>query len=302
MTDTSLAAALDDALGALPSPAPKPTPPRTLPATVPVALPPEGGLLEVLLSELHPDPDNPRESLGDVDELARSIREQGLIQPIIARREDETGRLVIVAGHRRYAALRRLGRTRAEVIIRKAMAPDDVLAKMLVENGHRADLDPIEEARALQRLKTLGGLSDVALAKTIGRSQPTVSGRLALLALPVEEQEAVRNRQLKVGAAVRTARIASGRVRQQGVGRAWHLGPDHGLSRQAAARCRRLAHKTGRSVGGVACGECWESVIRADERQHLQTASARQSQCALCGSDAAYAQLTVPTPPSEVTA
>lgn len=294
MTDTALAAALDDALGT--PTAPKQAPSRTPAPTVPVAVPPEGGLFEVLLTEIDPDPDNPRENLGDVDELARSIREQGLIQPIIVRRADN-GRLVIVAGHRRYAALQRLGRTRAEVIVRKAMAPDDVLAKMLVENGQRAGLDPIEEARALQRLKAMGDLSDVALAKMIGRSQPMVSGRLALLALPVEEQEAVRARQLKVGAAVRTARIASGRVRKTGVSKAWHLGPDHSLSRNAAARCRRLAHKTGRSVGGIACGECWESVIRADERQHLHQTSAHQSRCVVCGSDAAYSELTTPTAP-----
>jgi ParB family chromosome partitioning protein len=294
-TDHALAAALDDVLGAAPTP--KPAPPRVAPAAAPMAVPPEGGLFEVLLNEIHPDPDNPREDLGDIDDLARSIREQGLIQPMIVRRADDD-RLVIVAGHRRYAALRRLGRTRGEVIIRKAMAADDVLAKMLVENGQRAGLDPIEEARGLQRLKTLGGLSDLELARKIGRSQPLVSGRLALLALPAEDQEAVRARQLKVGAAVRTARLASGRVRKTGISKAWHLGPDHSLSRNAAARCRRLAHKTGRSVGGIACGECWESVIRADERQHLHATSAQQSRCVVCGSESAFAALTTPTAPN----
>jgi ParB family chromosome partitioning protein len=284
MTLTHVSDALDEILGSRPTPTPRP--PSRLSAG-PAAVPPEGGLIEVRLDAVHPNPQNPRETLPDIDELAQSIREVGLIQPIVVR-HDPDGRLVIVAGHRRYAAVQRLGWLRIEVIVRKHMAPDDELAKMLVENGQRAGLDPIEEARALQRLKTLGGLSDLELAKKVGRSQVTVSGRLTLLSLSVEEQEAIRSGYLKVGAAVRVARLNSGRVRKTGIGRAWHLGPDHDLAKQAAARCRRLKHKTGRSVGGMACGECWESVIRADERQHLHEVSATQGQCAVCGDTCAF--------------
>lgn len=275
---TGLDAALDAVAGPAPSAAPKPAPPR---APAPPA--PSGtGLFRVRVEDLHPNPDNPRERLTDIAALADSIREQGLIQPIVARRAAD-GTLYIVAGHRRFEAIKRLGWFYVEVVIRKDMAPDEVLAKALVENGQRAGLDPIEEARALLRLKMVGNLSDQELARKVGRSQPTVSARLALLALPIEEQEALRAGQTTISAAVTIARIASGRVRAKGVSRAWHLGPEHALALFARARCRRLGHKTGRIIGGMACGLCWESVIRADERQHLQTAAAASGQCPICG-------------------
>jgi ParB family chromosome partitioning protein len=280
MSNTS---ALEAAVAAAHGPAPKPAPrPATVAATVPVSLPAEGQLVEVLLELVEPDPGNPRESMGDLTELMESMAEHGLIQPLIVRRTGDE-QLMIVAGHRRHEAAKRLGWRRIEVVVRRDMPPDDVLAKMLVENGQRAGLDPIEEARALLRLKKMGGLSDLEVGGKVGLSQITVSGRIALLSLPVEEQEAIRAKRLGVVAGVRMARIAAGTVRKTGIGRAWHLGPDHALSRLAAARCRRLAHKAGRMVGGMACGECWESVIRADERQHLAGVSASSGSCPVCG-------------------
>ncbi len=278
--------ALEAAVTAAHGPAPKPAPrPSTVAGTVPVALPAEGQLVEVLLDLVSPDPDNPRESLGDLTELQESMAEHGLIQPLIVRKAGDE-QLVIVAGHRRHEAARRLGWRRIEVIVRRDMPPDDVLAKMLVENGQRAGLDPIEEARALLRLKKMGGLSDAEVGGRVGLSQITVSGRIALLSLPVEEQEAIRAKRLGVVAGVRMARIAAGTVRKTGTGRAWHLSPDHSLAKLAAARCRRLAHKAGRLVGGLACGECWESVIRADERQHLAGINAASGACPICGTTA----------------
>lgn len=276
-----MSSALEAAVAAAHGPAPKPVP-RLPSGAVPVSLPAEGQLVEVLLDLVEPDPENPRESLGDLTELMESIAEHGLIQPLIVRKTDG-GRLVIVAGHRRHEAARRLGWRRVEVVVRRDMAPDDVLAKMLVENGQRSGLDPIEEARALLRLKKMGGLSDAEVGGKVGLSQITVSGRLALLKLPIEEQEAIRAKRLGVGAGVRMARIAAGTVRPTGIGRAWHLGPDHALAPRASARCRRLEHRTGRKVGGMACGECWESVIRADERQHLNERHATTGLCPICG-------------------
>lgn len=277
--EARLAAAVDAAHGPTPAPRPTPRPPA---GAVPVATPAEGQLVEVLVDQVHPDEDNPREDVGDLTDLMASMAEHGLIQPLIVRRTDDG--LVIVAGHRRHEAARRLGWRRVEVIVRRDMAPDDVLAKMLVENGQRSGLDPIEEARGLLRLKTLSGLSDQEVAGKVGLSQLTVSNRLALLVLPLEEQEAIRAGRLGVVAGARMGRIASGRVRKTGVGRAWHLGPDNALAGNAAARCRRLGHKSGRKVGGMACGECWESVIRADERQHLVETHARTGTCPVCGS------------------
>lgn len=237
---------------------PAPAPPRR----------PAGQLQEVRTSSLHPDPDNPRADVGDVSELADSIEQVGLIQPIIARRDGD----------------QLLGWSTVPVVIRPPMRSDDVLAQMLVENSHRVDLDPIEEARALKVLADrLGTTTQAQLASKIGRTQVHVSGRLALLDLPVEEQELVRAGQMNLGDGIRRGRETSGKVRATSTGSP-HLGIDHDLSSRARARCQRLKHKrAGRnSVGGVACGQCWESVIRADERQHLHDHAAKTGECPLC--------------------
>ncbi|MDN4174754.1 ParB/RepB/Spo0J family partition protein [Nocardioides sp. SOB77] len=247
-------------------------------------LPAEGRLATVRVGDVHPDPDNPRDRLEGIEELAESITGVGLLQPIVVRRH--AGRLVILAGHRRHAALKLLGWSEVPVIIKPDMAPDHVLAAMLVENGQRAGLDPIEEARALKRLETDHGTrTHTQLASLIGRTQVHVSGRLALLDLPPADQDAIRAGELNLGDGIRRGRLAAGKVRKPGSTGSPHLGVEHDLASKVRARCRRLNHKSrGRnSVGGVGCGECWESVIRADERQALHQHSARTSRCALCG-------------------
>lgn len=281
-TTNSLDDVLDDVLGP-PSapPTPRPAPPRHQPdsaAGAPV-------LVDVPIGNLHPDPDNPRDDVGDVTELANSMATAGLIQPVIARRDTTSGRLVLVAGHRRLAAAQLLGWEKIPAVVRRDMRPDRVLAAMLIENGQRADLDPIEEARALRKLAGDNDTrSHAELAAMIGRTQVHVSGRLALLALPIEEQEQLRAKQMTLADAVRRGRLAGGNVRALNSTGHPHLGTEHDLATKARARCQRLKHKKGgrNSVGGVACGECWESVIRADERQHLHDTSNRRGRCVLC--------------------
>lgn len=264
---------------AVPAAAPTPRPPASAVEVVPI-----GGLVEVAVRDLDVDPENLRADLGDIHGLAMSIRTVGLLQPIVARRT-AGGRLVIVAGHRRHAAVQLLGWDKVQVLVRRPMAPDEVLAAMLIENGQRAGLDPIEEARALNRLRIAGNLTSSEVAKRVGLAQSTVDGRLTLLELPIEEQEALRAGELTITNAVRQARVASGRVRRPGYTGHPHLGLDHDLARLAKARCARLQHRQhGRnSVGGVACGACWESVIRADERRHLATSVASGARCPTCG-------------------
>ncbi len=271
---SSLDAVLDEVAPA----APPPTPAAAMAQAKPQ-------LVDVLVANLHPDPNNPREDVGDVTELAKSMAAAGLLQPIIARRDTETGRLVVVAGHRRLAAAQMLKWSRVPTIVRRDMAPDRVLAAMLIENGQRAGLDPIEEARALARLRGDHGMTSHAdLALFIGRTQVHVSGRLALLALTPDEQEQVRTGQMNLGDGIRRGRLSSGRVREPGTTGHPHLSIDNELATRVKARCRRLKHKAGgrNSVGGVGCGECWESVIRADERERLNAESNRRGRCVLC--------------------
>lgn len=230
--------------------------------------------LEVIhVDDLTPDPDNVRDDLGDLGELANSIRDVGILQPIVARR---TGtRLTIVMGHRRHAAARLAGLTHVPVVIRRTdMDPDDVLAAMLVENGQRLNLDPIEEARALARMKANEKLSDEAVADRIAKSQPYVSGRLALLNLTPDQQAAVRAGTLTLTRATRLGRDQGGTTTPgaQGKKSAAHLDARHPLADKAAALCEHNGHhkNTPGRPGGVACGHCWEAVIRADERERIQ--------------------------------
>lgn len=245
-------------------------------------------LLRIPLTQLHADPNNVRENLGNIDELAESITQVGLLQPIVARRHGD--QLIVVAGHRRLAAVHHLGWTTVPVTVRGAMAPDEVLAAMLIENSQRADLDPIEEARGLMRLRTnFGVTTDAELAHRVGRTQVHVSNRLVLLALTPEDQDAVRRGELTIGAATDKARTDSGRRRPGAHGKksGAHLSVHHELATKARNRCATKKHKKGgsASVGGIACGDCWESVIRADERVQLHAQSETRGRCVLCDTE-----------------
>lgn len=262
----------------------------------PAALGEETGYARVPVDQVRPDPNNVREhvhnpstdstsgyTVDDIDQLADSIREVGLLQPIVVRRT-EIGELVVVAGHRRLAAIKRLRWTDVDVIIRSPMKPDHVIAAMLIENGQRRDLNPIEEARGIRRLKATQDLTDAAVARKIGRTQSYVSGRLALLLLSAEEQELVRSGEMGRTAAANLGRLKSGKTRSSSKGHVTvqYFGPTHDLATRAKARCDRLRHR-GKVAGGMACGSCWESVIRAAEREALQDANARADDCVTCG-------------------
>lgn len=254
-------------------------PPVSRPAAAPAAA--GDTLQDVAVGRLRPDPDNPRTDVGDVAELAASLRAVGLLQPIVARRT-AGGDLVVVAGHRRLAAAKAAGWSTVPVIVRAEMRPDDVLAAMLVENSHRKDLDPIEEARGYARLKAQLGTTDAGVAERVGRAASHVGGRLRLLSLPPAEQEALRRGDMTLREATDRAKLSTGYGGQRGMP---HLSTTHALAAAAKARCVRLRHQRGKGqgVGGVACGACWESVIRADERQGLHAHSGRKGECAVCG-------------------
>lgn len=238
------------------------------------------GLVMVGLGDLEPSPENPRSRLHDIDELAQSIYELGMVQPIVAQRIPGADKLRIVAGHRRYAAAQRIRMQEVPVVVRREMLPDEELLIMLVENGQRAGLDPIEEARALQRLKS-GGLTYAEVGRKIGRSSGYVSSRLILLTLSAEEQEDIRAgfytvthavnliRRRRIEEHERTNPTVRPVGRPKGAKTKPHFGETHPLATTARTQCTGLGHGTGRvKVGGVACGPCWESAIRADALNH----------------------------------
>lgn len=258
------------------------------------------GFAAIPLKEIEPSPNNVRAHLEELPSLALSIKETGLIQPLVVQRlEDRTPPLPlyrIVAGHRRFAAIKLLHWESVPCIVRKPMLDDAELLAMLVENGQRADLDPIEEARAINRLKTKLGLTEAEVARRIGRSQDHVANRIMLLSLPIDQQEEVRANVMTLTEARDRARIESGRIRPKATGRApggLHLSARHELSTKARNRCISLGHSrgAGKGVGGIACGECWESVIRADERTRIHAASTTAGRCLICNTEQTFTAL-----------
>jgi len=126
-------------------------------------------------------PDNPRRELGDLGDLTQSIKARGVLQPIIVVPKGAEAYMV-VAGHRRKAAAIEAGLTHVPCIVTH-MTDEERLEAMLIENCQRSDLSPVEEARAFAKLGELGR-SQRELAARLGKSQPHICKRLALLSLP----------------------------------------------------------------------------------------------------------------------
>jgi ParB family chromosome partitioning protein len=160
-----------------------------------------GGLAfaEVPLSAVAPNPRQPR-GVFDEDELeglATSIRDIGLLQPLVVRRVGED-RYELVAGERRLRASRIAGLTTVPAIIRET-DDDDLLKEALVENIHRVQLNPLEEAAAYQQLLEDFGVTQEELARRLGKSRPTISNGIRLLTLPPAVQRKVAAGVLSAG-------------------------------------------------------------------------------------------------------
>ena len=153
-----------------------------------------------------------------------------------------------------------------------------------VIRGEPPDHDIGRPARTLALIVHLDAGGDLEL-RAIALLAPWARGHRALLRLPPDQQEEVRAGVMPVMTAVRESRIAAGVTRKTAKPAAWrHFSTTHHLARNAKARCIRLKHAGNlRVVGGLACGECWEAVIRPDERQQLVDDAYRSGRCATCG-------------------
>ena len=146
---------------------------------------------ELPISSVTPNPRQPRQEFDEdaLDELVASIQEVGLLQPVVVR-EVGPGRYELVMGERRWRASHRAGLTEIPAIVR-ATADDDLLRDALMENLHRQQLNPLEEAAAYQQLLDDFGATHEELARRIGRSRPHISNTLRLLNLPAGVQRRV---------------------------------------------------------------------------------------------------------------
>jgi ParB family transcriptional regulator, chromosome partitioning protein len=158
-----------------------------------------GGLIEVPVEAVSPNPRQPRGGFGEetLEALARSIREVGVLQPIVVRRLD--GGYELVAGERRLKAARLAGLATVPAIIRDTEGATESLREALIENIHRQDLSPLEQAAAFQELQEDLGLSQEALAQRLGHSRPHVANTIRLLQLPAEVQNLLAEGSLQAG-------------------------------------------------------------------------------------------------------
>lgn len=151
------------------------------------------------IEEVYPNPDQPRKRFEEaaLEELAQSIRTLGVIQPLIVRSRPEGG-YYLIAGERRWRAAQRAGLHEVPVVVRD-MAPRDAFERALVENLQRADLNPIEEAEAYQRLVEEFHYTQEQVAERVGKERSTVANSLRLLRLPVGVRSMVEDGSLSMG-------------------------------------------------------------------------------------------------------
>lgn len=148
-------------------------------------------LIEIDPHEIVPNPRQPRVHFDhdDLAELVHSVREFGVLQPVVVRTNDD-GRYELIMGERRTRAAREAGLTAIPAIVRDT-ADEHLLRDALLENLHRSELNPLEEASAYQQLLEDFGITQEELATRIGRSRPQISNTIRLLRLPVPVQQRV---------------------------------------------------------------------------------------------------------------
>jgi len=146
--------------------------------------------LEVSVERITPSPFQPRRAFDEakIAELAASIRNQGIIQPLVVRSKDDGFELI--AGERRWRAAMKAGLAHVPVVIREA-SDHEALQLALVENLQREDLNPIEEANGYRRLQEEFHWSQEEMAEKVAKSRPAIANALRLLSLPVEVQQEV---------------------------------------------------------------------------------------------------------------
>lgn len=155
----------------------------------------------VPVTEIKPNPKQPRRQFKDSElkELAESIKEHGILQPLLVA-EQANGGYEIIAGERRWRASQLAGLTSVPVIV-KELAPEQQLEVSLIENIQRENLNPIEEAFAYKRLIEEFGLTQAAVAEKVGKSRPAVANAIRLLELPTPIQAALVEGTINTGQA-----------------------------------------------------------------------------------------------------
>ncbi len=161
----------------------------------------KSGVLQVKLERINPNAAQPRQdfTLQALEELSLSIRENGILQPILVRtHKEKKGEYEIIAGERRWRAAQQAGLESIPVIVRE-LDDEQTLAVALIENLQREDLNPIEEALALQTLREQFAINQEDLAKKVGKSRSAIANSIRLLQLPQKVLDKVKNGRISSG-------------------------------------------------------------------------------------------------------
>jgi ParB family transcriptional regulator, chromosome partitioning protein len=152
------------------------------------------------IAKIKPNPFQPRMHIepDDLVELADSIREHGVIQPLIVTKDKKSNSYLLIAGERRFRASQLAGMKTIPVVIKEA-SPQDMLELALIENVQREDLNALEEAAAFKQLQDEFGLTQAKIAKKMGKSRVAVTNKIRLLSLPDQVKEYVLKGSLSEG-------------------------------------------------------------------------------------------------------
>lgn len=158
------------------------------------------GAQELPLERIVADPKQPRKHFDphSLEELTSSIKEHGILQPLVVTPAGSDGKHMLIAGERRLRAATLLGLKKVPVIVRE-VKEQERLELAIIENVQRADLNAMEEAAAYQRLMHEFNLTQDEVAKRVGKSRPAIANMLRLLELPAEVQEAVSSGKISAG-------------------------------------------------------------------------------------------------------
>lgn len=173
---------------------------KGLDALIPMDVDPAAGVVEVPVGQISPNPRQPRAHFNPegIAELAVSIREHGIIQPLIVTRAEQTTGYILIAGERRLLASKEAGLEKVPVVVREA-TDQQRLELALIENVQRADLSPLETADAYQQLVDEFGLAHAEIAARVGKSRVAVTNTLRLLNLPPSVKQALLEEKISEG-------------------------------------------------------------------------------------------------------
>lgn len=191
---------------------------RGLSALIPQKEPSVGtvALAEIPIDRIAMNPYQPRKAFNDraLDELTRSIRENGIVQPVVVSRASDN-RYRLVAGERRLRAAQKAGLQSIPAIIKDLLQESEALQIALIENIQREDLNPIEEANAYHQLHDEFGLTQEEISRRVGKERSTVANFLRLLKLPEPVKELLASGQLSMGHARALLSMESAKKQQQ---------------------------------------------------------------------------------------